>query len=145
MKNKEKITEQEIVQEMAMFELADEYKTLRQEKDMLQFQLKELNAELERMEKDLITQMVDAEVPSFRRNGALFTVVTKEYPSAVAERKAELYDTMKEQGFEHLFTINSNTLSATVKELKANNEDVMPEWLDGLIKVAEKQSIQLRK
>ena len=30
---------------------------------------------------------------------------------------------MKRHGFEHLFTINSQTLQATLKELKANNED----------------------
>lgn len=131
--------------EERIFSIADKYKELRSKKDELQFQLKELNSEIESVERELIDEMVAQEVPSFRRNGSLFTVVTKEYPSAVLERKAELYDKMKEQGFEHLFTINTNTLSATVKELKANNEDVMPEWLDGLIQVKEMQSIQLRK
>ncbi len=110
MENKEIVTENEIKQEMAMFELADSYKTLRQEKDHLQFQLKELNADIEELEKELIEQMMDSEVPSFRRNGSLFTVVTKEFPSPVVERKAELYDVMKSNGFDHLFTINSNTL-----------------------------------
>jgi len=52
---------------------------------------------------------------------------------------------MKKRGFEHLFTINSQTLQATLKELKANNDDVMPEWLDGLVQVAEKQTIQVRR
>lgn len=131
--------------EQKMFELADKYKQLRLQKDELQFQTKLINAELDELEKMLIQEMVGEEITSFRRDGAMFTVVTKEYPSAVVERKAELYDTMKEQGFEHLFTINTNTLSATIKELKANNDDIVPQWLDGLVQISEKQLIQLRK
>ncbi len=128
-----------------MFELADKYKQLRLQKDQLQFQTKLINAELDELEKMLIQEMVGEEITSFRRDGSMFTVVTKEYPSAVVERKAELYDTMKEQGFEHLFTINTNTLSATIKELKANNDDILPQWLEGLVQTSEKQLIQLRK
>ena len=52
---------------------------------------------------------------------------------------------MKEQGFEDLFTINSNTLSATVRDLKENNDGTLPEWLEGLIKIAEKTTIQIRR
>ena len=52
---------------------------------------------------------------------------------------------MKEKGFEHLFTINTNTLSATVKELIAENEGKLPEWLDGLINQTEKQAIRIKK
>ena len=128
-----------------IFDIADKYKDLRQKKDDLTFQLKEINEKLEESEKLLINEMLSEEVPSFRRNGSLFTVVTKEYPSAVIERKEELYERMKEKGFKHLFTINTNTLSATVKEMKSNNDDVLPEWLEGLIQITEKQSIQLRK
>ena len=131
--------------EERIFSIADKYKELRSKKDELQFELRELNKEIEGVERNLVDEMISQEVPSFRRNGAMFTLVTKEYPSPVLEKKSELYDRMKEQGFEHLFTINTNTLSATVKELKANNEDILPEWLDGLIKVKEMQSIQLRK
>ena len=61
------------------------------------------------------------------------------------ERKGELWEVMKKNGFEDLFTINSQTLSATVKELIAANEGVRPEWLDGLIKIAEKNSIRVAK
>ena len=131
--------------EEKIFSTADEYKALRQEKDELQFRLKELNAKIDLVEQDLINLMIDEEVPSFRRNGSMFTVVTKEYPAAVLETKSELYDKMKKHGFEDLFTINTNTLSATIKDLKANNDDILPDWLEGLIKITEKQSIQLRK
>lgn len=32
-------------------------------------------------------------------------------------------------------TIDTNTLSTTIKELNASNVDILAEWLDGLIKV----------
>ena len=131
--------------EEIIFEVADKYKALRQQKDDLQFQLKELNGEIDSVERVLIDAMLTAEVPSFKRNNALFSMVIKEYPAAVPEKKIALYDVLKEKGFESLFTINTNTLSSTLKELKKNNDDCFPTWLDGLVKVSEKQSIQLRK
>ena len=131
--------------ETKMLELADQLKKQRDEKNGLDFNLKELNKEIELTEQELIQQMTTEECESFKRNGVTFSLVKKEYPSAVPEKKSELYDIMKEQGFEHLFTINTQTLSATLKELKANNEDILPEWLDGLVQITEKASIQVRK
>lgn len=131
--------------EQRMFEIADSLKELRDKKKAMDAEQKALNEQIEAREQELVQLMTDEECQSFKRNGTLFTVVTKEYPAAVPDRKAELYDLMKQKGFEHLFTINSQTLSATVKELKSNNDDIMPEWLEGLIKVAEKTTIQLRK
>ena len=93
----------------------------------------------------LIDVMTSAEVSGFKHSGSTFSLVIREFPAAVPERKEELYDTMKRHGFEHLFTINPMTLQGTVKELKENNEDVLPEWLDGLIKIAEKPSVRVTK
>ena len=36
-------------------------------------------------------------------------------------------------------------LTAEVKELKANNDDVLPEWLDGVIRIYEQPSIRVMK
>ncbi|MFI3167105.1 MAG: hypothetical protein R3Y32_03205 [Bacillota bacterium] len=131
--------------EERMFEIADKYKGLRITKDDLQFQLKELNKEIDIMERELLNAMVNGEVESFKRNGATFSMVLKEYPSAVAERKQELYDVMKNKGYEYLFTINTNTLSSTLKEMKENNDNEMPDWLEGLVQICEKPSIRLKK
>lgn len=128
-----------------MLTLADKLKELRDKKSELEFKVRELNGQIEGVETDLIQQMTDDECESFKRNGVLFSLVVKEYPAAIPELKGELYDVMKEKGFEHLFTINTQTLQATLKELKVNNEGIMPEWLDGLVKIAEKASIQVRK
>ena len=52
---------------------------------------------------------------------------------------------MKENGFVHLFTIPTNTLSATLKELKTNNDDELPGWLEGMVGSYEEATIQVRK
>jgi hypothetical protein len=127
------------------FELAEFLKELRDEKDELENKVKGLNAEIDSIQQELIDDLIANESTGFNHKGYNFSLVVKEYPGAEPERKDELYRVMKEQGFEHLFTINSQTLGATLKELKANNDDVLPEWLEGLVKIAEKPTIRISK
>ena len=128
-----------------LLNMADKFLELRDKKAELDSQSKEIGHQIDEMEKQIIQLMTDNEIDSFKRNGILYSVVTREFQSANVERKDELYRIMKEKGFEHLFTINTNTLSATVKELIAENEGKLPEWLDGLINQTEKQAIRIKK
>lgn len=128
-----------------LLELSDLLKELRDKKSVLEFEVKGVNEEIDGVSTEMIDIMTTEELTNFNRNGTTFSLVVTEYPSPVVERKSELYDTMKEEGFEHLFTINSQTLQATVKELMSNNDGLLPMWLDGLIKVAEKASIRVTK
>ena len=128
-----------------MMAAADTLKALRDEKVELQAKMKEVQADIDAVEAELISLMTDEECTGFDRNGIKFSLVVKEYPGAVPEEKEELYRRMRSNGFEHLFTINTQTLSATVKELKANNDDVLPEWLDGVIRIYEQPSIRVMK
>ena len=128
-----------------ILEIADKYLEKREKKSELETQIKDVNKELESLEQELIGLMTDNEIDSFKRNGILYSVVTREFQSANPERKEELYLQMKQKGFEHLFTINTNTLSATVKELIAENDGKLPNWLEGLINQTEKQSIRIKK
>lgn len=128
-----------------ILEIADKYLEKREKKSELETQIKDVNKELESLEQELIGLMADNEIDSFKRNGILYSVVTREFQSANPERKEELYLQMKQKGFEHLFTINTNTLSATVKELIAENDGKLPDWLEGLINQTEKQSIRIKK
>ncbi len=128
-----------------ILEIADKYLEKREKKSELETQIKDVNKELESLEQELIGLMTDNEIDSFKRNGILYSVVTRELQSANPERKEELYLQMKQKGFEHLFTINTNTLSATVKELIAENDGKLPDWLEGLINQTEKQSIRIKK
>ena len=83
--------------------------------------------------------------PSGAGKTTLKDLVIKEFPGAVPEEKEELYRRMREHGFDHLFTINTMTLGATVKELKANNDDILPDWLEGVIQIYEQPSIRVAK
>ena len=128
-----------------LLELSDRLKVLRTTKSDLEREVKGINEEIDGVTTEMIDLMTTEELTSFNRNGTTFSLVTQEYPAPEPERKGELWEVMKKNGFEDLFTINSQTLSATVKELIAANEGVLPEWLDGLIKIAEKNSIRVAK
>ena len=128
-----------------LLELSDRLKELRTQKSDIEREVKGINEEIDGVTTEMIDLMTTEELTSFNRNGTTFSLVTQEYPAPEPERKGELWEVMKKNGFEDLFTINSQTLSATVKELIAANEGVLPEWLDGLIKIAEKNSIRVAK
>ena len=128
-----------------LLELSDKLKDLRLQKSELELQTKGVNQEIENVMTEMIGIMTTEEVTSFNRNGTTFSLVTTEYPAPEPDKKGELWEAMKANGFEDLFTINSQTLSATVKELISENGGVLPEWLTGLIKVAEKNSIRVAR
>jgi hypothetical protein len=118
---------------------------LREMKDALEKRVKTLNGEIDDIEQELITDMIENEDASFNHKGVTCSLVQREFVSPDQERKDDLWSAMRDNGFEHLFTINSQTLSGAVKELIADNDDRLPEWLDGLVKVTEKPSIRLSR
>lgn len=133
------------MEETRMLELADQLIALREKRDAVQDELKGINADIEATEAAMIEIMTAEECAGFKRGNRTFSLVIREYPGAVPENKAQLYEEMRSHGFDHIFTINPMILSATVKELKTENNDVLPEWLDGLVRVFEKASISVRK
>lgn len=130
-----------------MFNLADRLKELKEIKSDLAEQTKENNAEIERVELELAKLMTDTETQSFNRAGTLFYLNTKLYASAIADRKAELFEALKTEGFGSMITetINANSLAAFVREQMEENEDTLPPWLEGKINVFDKVSVGLRK
>ncbi len=131
--------------ETTMLTTADKLKELRDQKAELQAQLKSVQEAIDETEAALIQVMTDEECSGFDRNGTRFSLVIREFPGAVPEEKEELYRRMRLHGFDHLFTINTQTLGATVKELKANNDDTLPDWLEGVIQIFEQPSIRVSK
>lgn len=130
-----------------MFEKADELKELKRRKSEIDAQLKEVNALITQTEEELSGMMVDTETQSFNRSGTLFYLNTKTYASAKADRKDELFETLKKNGFGSLVveTVNANSLAAFVREQITENEDTLPEWLDGKVNVFEKTTVGVRK
>ena len=130
-----------------MFELADRLKELRERKAELAEETKANNAEIEQAEFQLSQLMASTETQSFQRAGMLFYLTTKTYASANKEQKDELFDALRNEGYGSLITetINANSLSAFVKEQMSDNDDVLPEWLDGKVNVFDKVTVSLRK
>lgn len=130
-----------------LFELADRLRALRDEKAETEQRLKEINAELDEADYRLSELMAETETQNFTRAGMMFCLTTKTRASATAGRKEELFAALRGEGFGDLVyeTVNANSLSAFVKEQIAENGDVLPAWLEGLVNVFEKTSVSLRK
>ena len=130
-----------------MFELADRLKELRERKSELAEETKANNAEIEQAEFQLSQLMASTETQSFQRAGTLFYLTTKTYASANKEQKDELFDALRNEGYGSLITetINANSLSAFVKEQMADNDDILPDWLDGKVNVFDKVTVGIRK
>ena len=130
-----------------MFEMADRLRGLRDEKAEMAKRLKEINGAIDETDLRLSELMAETETQNFTRAGMMFCLTSKTRASAMAGRKEELFAALRGEGFGDLVyeTVNANSLSAFVKEQIEENGDVLPEWLDGLVKVFEKTSVSLRK
>ena len=130
-----------------MFELADRLKALRDEKKTLEQHLKDVNAKLDEADAALSQIMTDTETQNFTRSGILFCLTNTIRASATADRKDKLFEALRAEGHGGLIyeTVNANSLSAFVKEQVAENDDTLPNWLDGLVNVFEKTTVGVRK
>jgi len=130
-----------------LFELADELKALRDRKDALEAELKQVNMDIDNVDWHLSTLMAETETQNFTRAGIMFCLTTKTRASATEGMKDELFAALRSEGFGDLIyeTVNANSLSAFVKEQISENGDALPEWLTGLVNVFEKTTVGVRK
>jgi hypothetical protein len=122
-----------------LFILADKLRKLRNEKDDYSAMLKDINADIGKAEHELSDAMAAAECSNFTRGDKQFVLTTTTRWSAETERKDELYALLKENGYEHLFTVNSQTLGGFIRDQVNDTEDEngethVPDWLTGLVK-----------
>ena len=129
-----------------MRELAQKLSSLKDEKNKTEARLKEINAEIDTVDFELATMMLDTETQNFTIAGIMYCLTNKVRASAVADRKEELYEALRNEGYGDLVyeTVNANSLSAFVKEQIEEHNDV-PEWLNGLVNVFEKTTVGVRK
>src|SRR5690606_21100678 len=73
-----------------MFELADRLLDLRERKEQLSELLKQVNAEIEEVDRQLAELMLSEEIQSFVRSGQMFYLKTETYVSTAAGRKPAL-------------------------------------------------------
>jgi len=133
-----------------LFILADKLRELREEKDMQTAILKDINAEIDAADYKLSEAMAEAECPNFTRGDKQFILTTTTRWSPEAERKEELYAVLKENGYDHLFTVNAQTLGSFVREQVEETEDEngethIPDWLSGLVKSYDDVGITMKK
>ena len=130
-----------------MFALAERLKELREAKSASEQKTKDINAELDEVEGQLASLMVDTETQNFTRGGTMFSLTNKTRASAVAASKNRLYQALKKKGYGDLVyeTVNANSLSAFVKEQISENGEQLPAWLDGLVSVYEQSKVSVRK
>jgi len=133
-----------------LFTLADKLRELREEKDVQTQLLKDINAEIDEAVYRLSEAMAEAECSNFTRGEKQFILTTTTRWSPETERKDELYDALKENGYDHLFTVNAQTLASFVREqveetADANGETHIPDWLDGLVKSYDDVGITMKK
>ena len=130
-----------------MFELAERLKVLKDEKKQKELELRNINDMLTEIEAALAEFMTLNETPNFTHGDTSFSLRTSLKASAVAGKKEELYDLLKSSGYGDLVveTVNPSSLSAFVKEQIAENENELPDWLDGLINIFEKNTVSTRK
>ncbi len=130
-----------------IFELADKLKSAKEKKKSLDAQIKEVNATIDELDKELSDAMAEAELDKFTRNGSTFYLNTRLFASAQAGRKDALFSALREQGYGDLIqeTVNANTLASFVKEQKTQNNDEIPAWLEGVVNSYEKVSVGIRK
>lgn len=130
-----------------MFQLADRLRELKEAKKQAEQQVKDINSEIDKTDYTLSELMAESETQRFTRSGTMFFLTTTTRASTLSEKKTKLYEVLKEKGFGDLVyeTVNANSLSVFVKEQTAENEDLLPDWLDGLVKVFEKTSVGVRK
>ena|GEM_PF-602428 len=140
----------ETPQPNALFTLADRLRELRDEKGSFAAMLKEINGEIEDVEAQLAAEMLEAECPNFTRGGRQFIMTTTTRWSAETDCKDALYAALKEHGYEHLFSVNAQTLGSFVKEQVAETADEsgethIPDWLTGLVKSYDDVGITVKK
>ena len=135
------------MEETRLFEWADKLKALRDRKDELEAELKQVNMDIDNADWHLSNLMAETETQNFTRAGTMFCLTTKTRASAKAGQKDELFAALRGEGYGDLITetVNANSLSSFVKEQIAENGDALPDWRDGLVSVFEKTTVGVRK
>jgi len=130
-----------------MFALAEQLKTLKEQKRATEEELREINDKIDETEYHLSELMAETETQNFTRAGVMFYLTSTTRASAAAGRREELYLALKKRGFGDLIyeTVNANSLSAFVREQIAENNGELPTWLSGLVNVFEQFSVGMRR
>ena len=130
-----------------MYKLAEKLKELRDKKQDTEQQVKDITAELNAVEQELVAMMTETETQNFTRAETMFSLKNTTRASAKAGLKEELFSALRSEGYGDLIyeTVNANSFSAFVNEQITENGEELPDWLNGLVNVYEQTKVSVRK
>ena len=82
-----------------LFEWADRLKALRDRKEALEAELKQVNVDIDDADWHLSNLMAESETQNFTRAGTMFCLTTKTRANAAPGRKDELFDALRAEGY----------------------------------------------
>ena len=128
-----------------MYKLAEKLKALRDKKQDTEQKVKDITAELNAVEQELVAMMTETQ--NFTRAGTMFSLKNTTRASAKAGLKEELFSALRSEGYGDLIyeTVNANSFSAFVNEQITENGEELPDWLNGLVNVYEQTKVSVRK
>ena len=130
-----------------IFETAGKLYLLKEEKKELEARVKELNGIIEKTDKELSDEMAEGELESFNYKGHTFYLNNRLFASPAKDRKEDMLQALKDNGFGDLVTesVNSQTLASFIKEQRELTGMDVPEWLGDTVTVFEKVTVGIRK
>ena len=133
-----------------LFTLADKLQDLRAEKTALEARAKEIGKVIQKTEAALHTEMLTENVDKFTRNGETFSPIKQLFISSRKEHKAALFAALRANGYDNMIieTIPAQKLIGFARDLRGDETEPskwMPTWLDGLVSIYEKPSVNIRK
>ena len=129
-----------------IFQMADELKALKDEKKKKDDELKELTAKIEELDENLSNAMIDSELDKFTHSGSTFYLKSRLFASAVAGKKEDMINALKNNGAGELVVeqVNANTLSSFIKEEQERTGKEVPDYLADIVQVFTKTSVGIR-
>lgn len=134
---------------MSMMDRLKVYAEKTAEKREVSAQLKELNEQLTILEEELLEEMTAEGLTQARvdTGAGSFTIFPKRQIWAGIEEGQKLLAVvaLEDHGMRDLLTANLQSLSSWCREREERGEPVIPDYLEGLVKVTEKFTLSVRK
>jgi len=139
-----------------MLQLSDEYRRLREEKEILEKQLKVVNGRIKTVKPRLLDVMDKASISKFSRGGKTFSTSSRIFMSPETGQKEQLIKALRDHGRDDIVTVNSSMMASLAKEQRdafidaggdptAPPSEWLPDWLRGVARVYERENISMTK
>ena len=127
--------------------LAMELRALKNRRKILKAVLDDLDARINKAEAQIEEKMVATGLASFVSNNAEFSIKETLSTSIIKDRLPDLIHAAKANGCGDLVktSINTNTLSAYVRQYATANAGLIPDWVDGLVNLKVKMQIIIKE